>query len=97
MSTRAKPGAASRSGGSAERGAGTRLRDATVEPIVRASFKADPMRVSGVTSPEGPLFRPTTRASKHNTLGTCSALRVIGRDTHLESCCVQVKRKGGSP
>ena len=62
---------------------------------------ADPMRVSRVRSPKGPLFRLSTRpgfrgcdregarknadhcgaasrsgvASKHSTLGTCSALR----------------------
>ena len=40
--------------GSAQRGAGTRLRDATVEPIVGASSNADPTRVSGVRSPRGP-------------------------------------------
>ena len=38
-----------------------RLRDATVEPIVGASSNADPTRVSGVRSPRGPSFRPTTR------------------------------------
>ena len=36
--------------GSAERGAGARLRDATVEPINGASFNADPTRVFGVRS-----------------------------------------------
>ena len=28
------------------------MRDATVEPIIGASFYADPMRVSGVRSPK---------------------------------------------
>ena len=41
--------------GSAERGAGARLRDATVQPIVGASPAADPMRVSGVRSQRVPL------------------------------------------
>jgi hypothetical protein len=40
--------------GSAQRGAGTRLRDATVEPIVGASLKCRSLRVSGVRSPRGP-------------------------------------------
>ena len=50
--------------GSAERGAGARLRDATVEPINGASFLCrSHARLWGqipVKSP-GPLFRPTTR------------------------------------
>ena len=41
--------------GSAERGAGARLRDATVQPIIGASPAADPMRVSGVRSQRVPL------------------------------------------
>jgi len=41
--------------GSAQRGAGARLRDATVEPIKGASYGADPMRVSGVRSQRVPL------------------------------------------
>ena len=83
---------------------------------------ADPLRVSGVRSPEGPLLRPSTRpgfrgcdrggahkhagnrgaasrggvASKHKTLGTCSALsgRRVGvvRLLHRHSFCYRFLR-----
>ncbi len=36
---------------------------------------AGPMHVSGVRSPEGPLFLPTTRHPSAKADGTCSALR----------------------
>ena len=44
--------------GSAEpRSRGPTCGDATVEPIMGASLMPIPLRVSGVRSPEGPLFR----------------------------------------
>ena len=47
--------------GSAQRGAGTRLRDATVEPINGAwILSRSHARLRGQI-PKGPLFRPVTR------------------------------------
>jgi hypothetical protein len=43
--------------GSAERGAGARLRDATVEPIKARRFECRSMRVTGGQIPEGRLSR----------------------------------------
>jgi hypothetical protein len=81
-----KCGAASRSGGSAERGAGARLRDATVEPIKGASFQCrSHARLRGQI-PRGAPLPPYDAPSKHDTLGTCSALRgrgVRGNDSPL--------------
>jgi hypothetical protein len=44
--------------GSAERGAGARLRDATVEPIKARRFECRSMRVTGGQIPEGPSSAP---------------------------------------
>ena len=57
----------SRKQGSARRGAGTRLRDATVEPIEARRFERRSMRVFGVRSQRVPL-------------PPCDAPRVRGND-----------------
>ena len=44
--------------GSAERGAGARLRDATVEPIKARRYACRSMRVTGGQIPEGPSSAP---------------------------------------
>ena len=61
--------------GSAQRGAGTRLRDATVEPIKGASFQCRSRARLRGQIPRGAPLPPYDAPSKHNALGTCSALR----------------------